>query len=216
MAWVKIDDQFTDHPKIVAVGPLAAWMYVCGLTYCGRYLTDGWIPRGQIRKLADVDNPSELVAKLVASGLWDEQEDGYRVHDYLEYNPTAKEVKATREARSKAGRRGGFKSGESKREAKAVANAIANEKQKRTPSPSPSPCPVPVPKELKDMGAKIAPTIFHFEEIKSYWVELFPEKPKPRARSLSGKLLPYFANAMIELLQPLVELRLRVLTQWCH
>jgi hypothetical protein len=139
MAWVKIDDQFADHPKIIAVGPLAAWLYVCGLTYCGRYLTDGFIPEGQTRKLADVENPSELVAKLVATGLWVATEDGYIVHDYLEYNPTAEEVKATRQSRSNAGRKGGIASGESKRKAKAKANAIAKEKQNQTPSPSPSP-----------------------------------------------------------------------------
>ena len=44
MSWIKIDDQFADHPKVLQAGPLASWLYVCGLTYSGRYLTDGWVP----------------------------------------------------------------------------------------------------------------------------------------------------------------------------
>ena len=166
MAWVKIDDQFADHPKIIAVGPLAAWLYVCGLTYCGRYLTDGFIPGGQVRKLADVDNPSELVAKLVAIGLWNEQEDGYIVHDYLEYNPTAEEVKATRQARTEAGRRGGIASGKSRREANTKANASAKTKQKRTPSPSPS--HVSTKDTVRDF----------YDELAQSWKNYYPKKRK--------------------------------------
>lgn len=109
MAWVKLDDQFADHPKIIKAGPLAGWLYICGLTYCGRYLTDGYIPRGQVRKLADVDDATALADRLVAVGLWEEIEDGYVVHDYLEYNPTAEEVLATREARAEAGHRAGLR-----------------------------------------------------------------------------------------------------------
>ncbi len=41
MSWIKIDDQFSDHPKIIEAGPLAGWLYVSSLCYCGRYLTDG-------------------------------------------------------------------------------------------------------------------------------------------------------------------------------
>lgn len=98
MAWVKLDDQFADHPKVNAAGPLASWLYVCGLTYCARQLTDGFIPAAQIRKLADVDNAGELASILVSVGLWEQVEGGYMAHDYLKYNPTAAQVKAEREA----------------------------------------------------------------------------------------------------------------------
>lgn len=105
MPWVRLDDQFTDHPKIAEVGPLASWLYVCGLCYSARMLTDGFIPRGQVRKLADVDDVAPLVTALVISGLWEECDGGYRIHDYHDYNPTAEKVKeqrkvnATRQAR---------------------------------------------------------------------------------------------------------------------
>jgi hypothetical protein len=96
MPWIRLDDQFPDHPKVVAAGPVAAWLYVCGIGYCNRLLTDGLIPRGQVRKLADVENATELADQLVKVGLWEEVEDGYRIHDFLEYQPSAEQVKAER------------------------------------------------------------------------------------------------------------------------
>ena len=56
MSWVKIDDHFSDHPKVVQAGPEAAWLYICGLCYCAKYLTDGFIPKRQVKRLADVDD----------------------------------------------------------------------------------------------------------------------------------------------------------------
>jgi hypothetical protein len=69
MTWIKLDDQIADHPKIVKAGPLASWLYICGLTYCARFLTDGFIPQEQVRRLADVKNVHELTQKLIAVGL---------------------------------------------------------------------------------------------------------------------------------------------------
>ena len=44
MAWVKIDDHFDEHPKIAQAGPLAVAVWLAGLAYCNRNLTDGFIP----------------------------------------------------------------------------------------------------------------------------------------------------------------------------
>ena len=38
-----------------------------------------------------------LVKRLVEVGLWVETPDGYEVHDYLDYQPTAKEIKESKE-----------------------------------------------------------------------------------------------------------------------
>ncbi len=98
MTWVKLDDQFADHPKVLMAGPLASWLYVCGLTYCSRLLTDGFIPTAQVRRLADVDNAQELANKLVEVGLWDIVDNGFQIHDYLQYNPTAESIKSRQES----------------------------------------------------------------------------------------------------------------------
>jgi hypothetical protein len=97
MTWVRLDDAFTEHPKVVAAGPLAAWLHVCALAYCNRNLTDGHVPASVARRLADIDNPAEAIAALVANGLWDKDEGGYRIHGYLEYQPAKEQVLHERE-----------------------------------------------------------------------------------------------------------------------
>lgn len=142
MSWAKIDDQFPDHPKILAVGPLAAWLFVCGLCYCARLLTDGFIPRGQIRRLADVDNAPELADRLVECGLWEVCEGGWRIHDYLDYNPSRERTLATREARASAGSKGGKQKSSNLPETclpPATPVACTFPKQNRTPYPYPNP-----------------------------------------------------------------------------
>ena len=97
MAWVKIDDQFHDHPKVLEVGPLAEALYIRGLAYAARYLTDGYIPAAHLRRMGDLDAMEEA-GKLVEAGLWDPCEKGYQIHDYLDYQPSAEKVNADREA----------------------------------------------------------------------------------------------------------------------
>lgn len=110
MAWAKIDDQFPDHPKIVAAGPMAGWLHLCGICYCARQLTDGFIPARVVKRLADVPDVDALVDALVTNRLWGVSDGGYVIHDYLEYNPTAAKTKAQRQqtaerqARWKAGK----------------------------------------------------------------------------------------------------------------
>lgn len=44
MPWVRIDDHFDEHPKMAAVGPVGWGVWLAGLAYCNRNLTDGFIP----------------------------------------------------------------------------------------------------------------------------------------------------------------------------
>lgn len=149
--WVKIDDQFPDHPKVVAAGPAAAWMYICGLCYCNRMLTDGFIPLEQVDKLLPhtQDRPIEefgraLAAKLCRMGLWDEADRkglaGFRIHDYLDFQPSRKQVLterargASRQQRFKA-KRNGKGNAVSNRHGNAEGNAVTNEPV--TPAPYP-------------------------------------------------------------------------------
>jgi hypothetical protein len=143
VTWVKLDDQFRDHPKVAMAGPMAGWLFVCGLCYASEYRTDGFIPTSTALRLADVPTPRKHIDRLVAVGLWAEEEDGYRVRSYLEYQPSAVEVEERREQRAKAGRRGGKRSGEtrSKRASKPEANGKRPAKQTGQPNPTPSPYP---------------------------------------------------------------------------
>ena len=98
MAWLYLDDQFPDHPKVVAAGGDAAWLFVCGLAYCRRYNTEGFIPTAQVARLSDRKSVKKLAAKLVTVRLWREVDDGYQVHDFSDWN-------RTNSSRSEAGRK---------------------------------------------------------------------------------------------------------------
>ena len=55
MAWVKIDDNFAQHPKIAQVGPLGMAMQIAALCYCNRLMTDGFIPKRVASTLLALD-----------------------------------------------------------------------------------------------------------------------------------------------------------------
>lgn len=99
---VWLDYLFPDHPKVVAAGGDAAWLYVCGLCYCGRHLTDGRIPKPAVPRLSDRRSPGRLAARLVAAGLWHDEGDHYRVHDWEEHNMAAEAIRAQRGERATA------------------------------------------------------------------------------------------------------------------
>lgn len=96
MAWVKIDERCTEHPKIVRTGPVGLALWLSGLTYCNRNLTDGFIPTGVAHRLIDWPTTDEIVARLVEVGVWVEVEGGFEVHDYLDFQPSREQVEEER------------------------------------------------------------------------------------------------------------------------
>jgi hypothetical protein len=125
MAWVKLTDDFYDHPKFYEAGPLGLSLWTVGIAWCNRNLTDGFIPRAKARTLLDFDRLSietgtvgelasfgqdvdsdYVIQILLDCGLWEPVNGGYIVHDYLDYQPSAAEVIALKNARTKAGKKG--------------------------------------------------------------------------------------------------------------
>lgn len=111
MPWVRIDEEFPDHPKVVGAGPLGIAMQVAGLCYCNRHLTDGFVPRSAARRLIDLDGlgvtPEDVIASLLAVRMWLRVDGGYQIHDYEHYQPTRQQVLAERERNKLAGQKGG-------------------------------------------------------------------------------------------------------------
>jgi len=149
MTWVRIDEHFDEHPKIESVGPLATAVYIAGLCYSNRQLTNGFIPRRKALRLVDVSDysdPETEIKKLCATGLWVVEADGYRIHDYHDYQPSKQQVIEQRAKKQAAGAAGG--------RASAKAFAAANRPAEINPVPVPVSGSVskPEPKE------KTAPT----------------------------------------------------------
>jgi hypothetical protein len=93
MAWLRIDDGFAEHPKVLAAGPLGVTLHVRALCWCNRRLTDGLVPRSVLPSLmADIDDPA-LPDKLVTAGLWEIVDEAtFKIHDFLVYNFSKKQV----------------------------------------------------------------------------------------------------------------------------
>ena len=97
MTWVKIDDSFPNHPKIVGLSDKAFRIHISGLCYCGTYLTDGFIPMTIAAQLCN--NDFNYIAELCEAGLWKEAmtENGFRIHDYLAHQTSKTQVEEKRQ-----------------------------------------------------------------------------------------------------------------------
>ncbi|WP_438028963.1 hypothetical protein [Sorangium sp. So ce233] len=109
MAWIRLDDQFADHPKFLEIrGDLedaATALWVRALGYCNKHETDGLIVRGALRQLSRAKKPEAVAAELVRVGLWETTERGWLVHDYHVYQPRSGRAQATKEQLSAAGKK---------------------------------------------------------------------------------------------------------------
>jgi hypothetical protein len=130
MAWVRVDDAFYDHPKFVRLDATSLGLWTVGLAYANRNLTDGWVPA---RFIKGYGNP----AKLVREGLWSAEEDGYRIHDYLDYQESAEKILAKRQA--ERDRWQARKAGNSKPTPRGVPGGVAAKSEATCALPTPTP-----------------------------------------------------------------------------
>lgn len=96
MSWAKFDDAFWSHPKVVRAGNEAVGAFVRMVCYCSQYLTDGAVPAATAREIAR----PKVLERLVEVGLLEVDGDGFRVHGYLERNPSRLQVEAERAAKT--------------------------------------------------------------------------------------------------------------------
>ena len=96
MTWIKIDDSFPDHPRIIGLSNEAFRTHIHGLCYCGRFLTDGFIPSAALSKIGSL----EAVKELVEAGLWSDEgkTGGYLIYGYLDHQTSKKQVEEKRES----------------------------------------------------------------------------------------------------------------------
>lgn len=117
--WAKVDDGFWCHPKVIGLPLAASGLWVRALSWsCAQRLD--LVPESFVRM---VGGTSEDASALVDAGLWIATDDGYRIHNWTEY-----QTLTTSERRAEAGRKGGLVSGQkrSKAEAKPKQTASKN------------------------------------------------------------------------------------------
>lgn len=155
MPWFRLDDSFHSHPKVIAAGNEATGLYVrCG-TYAAQHLTDGFIPE----QVALQYGTPALAAKLVETRLWRRARGGWRMPDYLDYNPSRQETVDKRKVRAEAGRLGGLASGKTRSKREANASPVLEPPARPDPrngsaltdGARASPAPVHNPKPISSM-----------------------------------------------------------------
>lgn len=177
MPHIQIDVDFSSHPKVIQLDPLAELLFTRMIQYAGKHLTDGFIPTAAIpllthnmKRYFDLDKtiaPNVLTQQLVVAKLLRCRSKGWLIHDYLHWNLSKHQVAELIEKRKQAGKAGGI--------AKALAHAtpIARQLSEQNPSkiyPTPIPIPIPTPKtNSKELKTE---SVCEFEQ---FW-NLYPKK----------------------------------------
>jgi hypothetical protein len=92
MTWVRLDDGFPNHPKIIGLSDGAFRLYITALCYSNAYLTDGIIPQITVKKLSN----SRHISSLIEANLWEICGDDIKILGYDEYQFTKEKVESER------------------------------------------------------------------------------------------------------------------------
>lgn len=100
MTWFKVDDRLAHHPKVMQVGNAAMGLWVRAGSWCAAHLTDGHVPTDLLATFGGKRSDAD---RLVKAGLWIAEPDGWRFRDWLEYQPSAHDVKLAKDALASGG-----------------------------------------------------------------------------------------------------------------
>lgn len=111
MTWARLDDRFYSHRKVRRAWKLcraSIGLHTLALTYTCGYDLNGRVDSEFVEMMLPAQRERErAVAALVQAGLWEENGDDWLIHDFLDYNQSADEIreKRDREAARKAAAR---------------------------------------------------------------------------------------------------------------
>jgi hypothetical protein len=107
VAWVKFDDNFTEHPKVAGLDDRSFRLWVTAIAYSARFRLDGCIPRADFMRLArEISARKAHRTCLISARLLREACDHFEIHDYSDYQPTAANYMKVSTKRREAGLRG--------------------------------------------------------------------------------------------------------------
>jgi hypothetical protein len=162
VSYATLDDKLPHHRKVRDIKPtlvLAAFgLHAAAICYCQNYGTDGRILLADFPLIMPVrpNPPRVLIDELVRVRLWDvHPEGGWTIHDYLEWNASAKERQAKARKASNA-RWNAHRNAPSNAPSNAGSNALLS-------SPTPTPLhssPLHSSERGSELGATTMPDGF--------------------------------------------------------
>ncbi|MEV0526001.1 hypothetical protein AB0I66_21430 [Streptomyces sp. NPDC050439] len=113
MPWFALDDGFDTHPKVRKAGNAAVGLFVRLGVHATKHLTEGHLDGAIVRDYGT----AATIRKLVTVGMLHEPghpcrrcpqpaDNGFYIHDYLDYNKSRAQIEAAREAARKRQQRG--------------------------------------------------------------------------------------------------------------
>lgn len=78
MTWTAISDTFLDDPQMLGLDRSARLLILEARVWSNRHGTDGAIPKTMLPRITDAKAVARLTAALVAAGVWEETNEGWR------------------------------------------------------------------------------------------------------------------------------------------
>jgi hypothetical protein len=150
MIYAGIDVNVITHEKALAAGIEAFGLWAWGMCYAQLHETDGRLPRIVVLSALAGRRNVMLAQRLVAAGLWTENEDGsWQVYNYRKKNQSSEEIRRKKEAAAERAR--------AWRERVRTRDVTRDERVRADPSPEPSPSspPPPPPENKTDQAIKL-------------------------------------------------------------
>lgn len=122
MPWVLYDDQYPINRKVAGLSDTAFRLHTAAIFWCARNGMDGFVPEEDLDQVcAQVRAPARFAAECVKRRTWHlaaapctsqecpppRDEPGWRIHDYLEYQPTKDESEVARKKQQEQKSSGG-------------------------------------------------------------------------------------------------------------
>ena len=93
MKWFRIHVGFASHPKIIGLTDKAFRAHMSALEWTAAYEQDGALSPQLTAAL-----PPAVRAELVKRGVWEADGDGYRIHDWQQWQTPISELQKKRDA----------------------------------------------------------------------------------------------------------------------
>ena len=98
MQWFKISSNFWCNPKWLKVSSTAKVLWINTASWSAQNDTFGEIEASSLKVITQIARPMRAAKELVDAGLWEVTPQGYRFHDWNDYNPSREEWEKGKEA----------------------------------------------------------------------------------------------------------------------